>query len=54
MKKEIEAKFFITDKDALRAALAGAGLACVTPERRMRRCNFQFAQDFSARKAAAA
>lgn len=50
MQKEIEAKFFIADKEAMRDILRRNGMACTKPERLMRRCNFQFSTDFSAGK----
>lgn len=50
MKAEIEAKFFIADKNAQRERLERAGFVCETPERLMRRCNFQFTRDFTAGK----
>lgn len=48
MQTEIEAKFFITSKSAMREQLFKAGLLCKKPERLLRRCNFQFKADFTA------
>jgi adenylate cyclase class 2 len=42
MKHEIEAKFLAVDKDAVRAALHGAGFALKAPEYLMRRKTFDF------------
>lgn len=50
MNPEIEAKFFITSPDAFRDHLIQTGFVCTKPERLMRRCNFQFAHEFSAGK----
>ena len=50
MQTEIEAKFHITDTNALRNKLVAAGLICTKPETLMRRCNFQFASNFTAGK----
>jgi adenylate cyclase class 2 len=52
MQQEIEAKFHLSEKNAIRPRLTQSGFVCTKPETLMRRCNFQFAakDEFSAGK----